>query len=65
VKLELNDHERRAVGRALVERKARLIEMAGDTTQNPEARRSGQVESALIRSVLRKLLPHPFGGRAR
>jgi hypothetical protein len=31
VKLQLNDQERQAVGRALAKRKARLIEMAGDT----------------------------------
>jgi hypothetical protein len=65
VKLELNDQERRAVGRALAERKSRLIETAGDTTQTLNARRSRQCELAVIRSVLRKLLPRPFGGWAR
>jgi hypothetical protein len=48
LKLELNNQERRAVGRALAERKARLTEMAGDTTLN--ARRSRQLELAVIGS---------------
>ena len=65
MKLELNDQERQAVGRALAERKAHLIEMAGDTTQNPEARWPRQLELALIRSVLTKLLSRPSGRRAR
>jgi hypothetical protein len=57
VKLELNDRERQAVGRALAECKARLIENTGDTTQNPDARRSGLRELAVIGSVQGKLLP--------
>jgi hypothetical protein len=55
LKLELNDQERRAVARSLAERKARLIEEAGDTTQLPGARRSGLLELPAITSVLQKL----------
>jgi hypothetical protein len=57
LKLEIIDQERRAVSRALVERKARLIEKVGDTTQTENARRSGSRELADIASVLRKLHP--------
>jgi hypothetical protein len=56
LKLELNDQERRAVSRSLAERKALLIEMAGDTTQSRDARRGGSIELAAITAVLRKLL---------
>jgi hypothetical protein len=64
--LELNDQERRAVGKALVERKARLVEKAGDTTQTCDARRSRYLELAVVSSVLKKLLlPRPSGGRVR
>jgi hypothetical protein len=56
LKLELNDQERRAVARSLAERKARLIEEAGDTTQLPAKRRSRLLELAAITSVLRKLV---------
>jgi hypothetical protein len=52
VKLELNDQERRVVARALAERKSRLIEMAGDTTQPRAAKRSGLLELKVITSVL-------------
>jgi hypothetical protein len=55
LKLELNDQERRAVTRSLAERKARLIEDAGDTTQTRTARRSALLELAATVSVLRKL----------
>jgi hypothetical protein len=55
LKLELNDQERRAVGKSLAERKARLIENAGDTTQPRAAKRSGSFELKAIASVLRKL----------
>jgi hypothetical protein len=55
LKIELNDHERRAVDRALVERKARLIESAGDTTQTRAMQRAGLLELSAIASVLRKL----------
>jgi hypothetical protein len=55
VKLELNDQERRALGRSLAERKTRLIENAGDTTQPRAAKRSGSLELEAIASVLGKL----------
>ena len=55
MKLELNDQERIAVGRSLAERKARLIEKAGDTTQPRAAKRSGLLELKVITSVLRKM----------
>jgi len=55
LKLELNDQELRAVGKSLVERKARLIENAEDTTQPRAAQRSGSFELEAIASVLRKL----------
>jgi hypothetical protein len=53
--LELDDQERRAIGRALVERRAHLIENTEDTTQTRAARRSGSLELVAIASVLRKL----------
>jgi hypothetical protein len=55
LKLELNDQQRRAVGKSLVERKARLIENAEDTAQPRAAQRSGSFELEAIASVLRKL----------
>jgi hypothetical protein len=55
LKLELNDQERRAVARSLAERKSRLIETVGDTTQTRAARRSATLELAAIASVSRKL----------
>ena len=55
MKIELNDQERRAFGKALVERKARLIEHAGDTTQPRATQRAGLLELSTIASVLRKL----------
>jgi hypothetical protein len=55
LKIELDEQERRALGRALVDRKARLIERAGDTTHSRETRRAGLLESSAIASVLRKL----------
>jgi hypothetical protein len=55
LKLELNDQERRAVARSLAERKSRLIESAGDTTQTRAARRSAMLELDAIVSVSRKL----------
>ena len=39
LEVELNDQERRAVGRLLTERKALLIETTEDTTQPDSARR--------------------------
>jgi hypothetical protein len=50
-----NDPERRALGKALVERKSLLIERAGDTTQPRATQRAGQLELSAIASVLRKL----------
>jgi hypothetical protein len=55
LKIELNDQELRALGKALVERKALLIEHAGDTTQPRATQRAGLVELSAIASVLRKL----------
>jgi hypothetical protein len=55
LKIELNDQERRALGRALVERRARLIESTGDTTQTRARQRAGLLELSAIASVLRKL----------
>jgi hypothetical protein len=55
VKLELDDQERRAVAKSLVERKARLIESTEDTTQPRAAQRAGLLELSAIASVLRKL----------
>jgi hypothetical protein len=55
LKIELNDQERRALGKALVERKALLIEHAGDTTQPRATQRAGLLELSAIASVLRKL----------
>ena len=44
LKIDLNDQERRAVGKSLAERKARLMENAGDTTLPRAARWSGSLE---------------------
>jgi hypothetical protein len=55
LKIELNNQERRALGRALVERRARLIESAEDTTQPRATQRVGLLELSAIASVLRKL----------
>ena len=55
MKIELNDQERRALRKALVERKARLIEQTGDTTQPRATQRVGSLELSAIASVLRKL----------
>jgi hypothetical protein len=52
---ELSDQERRVVGRLLAERKARLIEITGDTTQSDPARRAALIELLTIASVTRKL----------
>ena len=43
------------IGKSLVERKARLIENAGDTTRPRTEKRSGSCELRAIASVLRKL----------
>jgi hypothetical protein len=55
LQIELNDQERRALGRALIERRARLIEHTGDTTQPRATQRAGLLELLAIASVLRKL----------
>jgi hypothetical protein len=55
LEIELNDQERRAVGRLLTERKALLIEIAEDTTQPDPARRAGLVELSVIESILGRL----------
>ena len=55
LKIELDDQERRAVAKSLVERKARLIESTEDTTQPRAAQRAGLLELSAIASVLRKL----------
>ena len=55
LEIELNDQERRAVGRLLTERKARLIEITEDTTQPDPARRAGLIELLTIASVIGKL----------
>jgi hypothetical protein len=55
LKIELNDQERRAVGRLLTERKALLIEITEDTTQPDRARRAGLIELLTIASVIGKL----------
>jgi hypothetical protein len=55
LKIELNDQERRALGKALVERKALLIEHAGDTTQPRATQLAKLLEVSAIASVLRKL----------
>jgi hypothetical protein len=52
---KLEDQERRALGRALVERRARLIESTGDSTQTRARQRAGLLELSAIASVLRKL----------
>jgi hypothetical protein len=44
LKLELDEQERRAVDRSLVNRKALLIENAEDTTKPKAVRRSGLLE---------------------
>ena len=55
MEIELNDQERRAVGRLLTERKALLIETMEDTTQPDAERRAGLIELRVVASTLRKL----------
>jgi hypothetical protein len=55
LKIELDNQERRAVGRLLIERKALLIETTGDTTQPDSARRAGLIELSVIESIVGKL----------
>ena len=63
MKLELDDQERRAVGKSLIERRGSLIENAGDTTLPRAAKRSALLELATIKSVLRKLRGNDRRGR--
>jgi hypothetical protein len=55
LKIELNDQERRVVGRLLTERKGLLIEITEDTTQPDASRRAGSIELSVIESTLGKL----------
>ena len=55
MEVELNDQERRALGRLLTERKALLIETTEDTTQPDAERRAGLIELLVVASTLRKL----------
>jgi len=55
LKIELDDQERRAVRKSLVERRGCLIENTGDTTLPRAAKLLGLLELAAIKSVLRKL----------
>jgi hypothetical protein len=55
LEIEINDQERRAVGRLLAERKTLLIETTEDTTQPDTARRAGSIELSVIESILGKL----------
>ena len=55
MKLELDERERRAVHRSLVDRKALLIENAEDTTKPKAVRGRGLLELRVIASVLRRL----------
>ena len=55
MEVKLNDHERRAVGRLLTERKALLIETTEDTTQPDSARRAGLIELSVMESIFGKL----------
>jgi hypothetical protein len=55
LEIELNDQERRAVGRVLAERRALLIETTEDTTQPDSARHAGSIELSVIESILAKL----------
>ena len=57
LELEIDDHERRAIERSLVERRSRLIEKAEDTTLTPARRRASLSELSAITSALRKLRP--------
>jgi len=58
LKLELDNNERRAVDKSLVERKTRLTEKAEDTTQARAARRQALLELSTIASILGKLRPN-------
>jgi hypothetical protein len=73
LKLELDDQERRAVGKSLAERRARLIENVGDSTQTRAEKRSGSLkhrnsflfplllrESHIFRDLVGPLLDRQF-----
>ena len=60
MEVKLNDHERRAVGRWLTERRALLIETTEDTTQPDSARRAGLIELSVIESIFGKLSLRDF-----
>jgi hypothetical protein len=55
LKLKLDDQERRAVSKSVVDRKTRLIENTEDTTQPLAWRRSWSLELKALASVIRKL----------
>ena len=55
MEIQLNDQERRTVGKLLMERRARLVEMTEDTTEPDLARRAGLIELLTINSAIRKL----------
>jgi hypothetical protein len=55
LKLKLDDQERRAVSKSVVDRKTRLNENTEDTTQPLARRRSWSLELKALASVLRKL----------
>jgi hypothetical protein len=55
LEIELDDQERRALGRLLTERKEVLIEITEDTTQPDAARRAGLIEVSVAESILGKL----------
>ena len=55
MKPEIDDRERRAIERALAERRSHLIEKAGDTTLTPARRQASYCELSAIASALRKL----------
>jgi hypothetical protein len=55
LKLEIDDRERRAIDRSLVERRSHLIEKAGDTTLASARRRADLRDRSAIASALQKL----------
>ena len=55
MKIELDNQQRRAMGRLLLERKALLIEVTEDTTQPDAARRAGSIELSVIESIIGKV----------
>ena len=65
MEIQLNDQERRAVGRLLTERRALLIEITEDTTQPDPARRAGLIELSVIESILGKLRTRPSASLLR